>query len=150
MKHHISTKTYFIVCLSEERITTFWAVTWGRGLRENSSNGDKGGKGGYKNIILTVALFLNGLPIKLDKNIWWDKQTSSVSNKFNKDHAFKNPAGNYIFNVNRARCEICSKITIKTLERRHWCHWRCAGVFFVNLEYISHLVLAFLLLILSR
>ena len=34
-----------------------------------------------------------------------------------------NPAGNYMFKVNnsntRARCEICSKLTIKTPERCH-------------------------------
>ena len=34
-----------------------------------------------------------------------------------------NPAGNYMFKVNhrntRTRCEICSKLTIKTPERRH-------------------------------
>ena len=34
------------------------------------------------------------------------------------------PAGNYIFKVNnrntRTRCEICSKLTIKASERRHW------------------------------
>ena len=33
------------------------------------------------------------------------------------------PAGNYMFKVNnrntRTRCEICSKLTIKTPERRH-------------------------------
>ena len=33
------------------------------------------------------------------------------------------PAGNYLFKVNnkntRTRCEICSKLTIKTPERRH-------------------------------
>ena len=38
---------------------------------------------------------------------------------------------------------ICSKLTIKTPERRHW---RLCGVFIVNFEYISHLVLVFLLL----
>ena len=61
------------------------------------------------------------------------------------------PAGNYMFKVNirntRARCEICSKLTIKTPER---CHWRRSGVFIVNLEHISHLVLVFLLITLSR
>ena len=35
-----------------------------------------------------------------------------------------NPAGNYLLKVNnrntRTRCEICSKLTIKTPERRHW------------------------------
>ena len=31
-----------------------------------------------------------------------------------------------------------SKITIKTPERRHW---SCSGVFIVNFEHISHLLL---------
>ena len=66
-------------------------------------------------------------------------------------HCAKYPAGNHIFKVNhrntRARCEICSKLTIKTPERHHW---RRSGVFIVNFEHISHLVLVFLLLILSR
>ena len=47
----------------------------------------------------------------------------------------------------RARCEMCLKLTIKTLERRHW---RRSGVFIVNFEHILHLVLVFLLLTLSR
>ena len=55
------------------------------------------------------------------------------------------PSGNYIFKVNnrntRARCEICSK-----LQR----HKRRSGVFLVNLEYVSHLGLVFLLLTLIR
>ena len=38
------------------------------------------------------------------------------------------------------------KLTIKTPERHHW---RCSGVFIVNFEYISYLVLAFLLLTLN-
>ena len=61
------------------------------------------------------------------------------------------PAGNYMFKVNnrntRTRCEICSKLTIKTPEGRHW---RRSGVIIVNFEHISHLVLVFLLLILNR
>ena len=36
-----------------------------------------------------------------------------------------NPAGIYMFKVNnrntRTRCEICSKLTIKTPERSFWC-----------------------------
>ena len=46
----------------------------------------------------------------------------------------------------RARCEICSKLTIKTPERRQW---RRSFVFIVNFEHISHLVLVFLLLTLN-
>ena len=51
----------------------------------------------------------------------------------------------YLLKVNiintRTRCEICSKLTIKTPERRSW---RRSGVFIVNFEHISHLVLVLL------
>ena len=68
-------------------------------------------------------------------------------------HWYKNffPAGNYMFKVNnrniRTRCDICSKLTIKIPE---WCHWCCSDIFIVKFEHISHLVLVFLLLTLSR
>ena len=61
------------------------------------------------------------------------------------------PASNYMFKVNnrntRTRCEICSELTVKTPERRFW---RRSGVFIVNFEHNSLLVLVFLLLTLSR
>ena len=61
------------------------------------------------------------------------------------------PTGNYMFTVNnrnaKTRCRICSKLTIKTPERRKW---NRPGVFIVNSEHISHLALLFLLLTLSR
>ena len=48
-----------------------------------------------------------------------------------------NPVGNNIFKVNnrntRTRCKICSKLTIKTPEIRHWCR---SGVFIVNFEHV--------------
>ena len=47
----------------------------------------------------------------------------------------------------RIRCEICSKITIKTPEQRQW---RRSGVFMVNFEHISPLVLVFILLSLNK
>ena len=57
------------------------------------------------------------------------------------------PAGIYLLTVNnrntRIRCEIFSKLTKKTPERRHL---RRSGV----IEHISHLVLVFLLLNLNR
>ena len=60
------------------------------------------------------------------------------------------PAGIYLFKVNnrntRTRCEICSKLTIKTPERRQW---RRSGIFIGNFEHISHLVLVFIVLILN-
>ena len=56
-----------------------------------------------------------------------------------------------MFKVNnrdtRTRFEICSKLTMKTPERRHW---RRSGVFIINFELVSHLVLVFLLLTLNR
>ena len=61
-----------------------------------------------------------------------------------------NPAGIYLLKINnrntRKRYEICSKLTIKTPERRQW---RRSGVFIVNFERISHLVLVFLSLTLN-
>ena len=58
--------------------------------------------------------------------------------------------GNYIFKLNnrnnRIRCVICPKLTIKTLERRHWGR---SVVFFVNFGHISQFVLVFLLIALS-
>ena len=61
-----------------------------------------------------------------------------------------NPAGIYLLKVNnrntRTRCEMCSKLTIKTPERRQW---RRPGVFIVNFEHISHPALVFLLLTLN-
>ena len=61
------------------------------------------------------------------------------------------PAGIYLLKVNhrniRKRCKICSKLTIRTPERHQW---RRPGVFTVNFENISHLVLMFPLLTLNK
>ena len=60
------------------------------------------------------------------------------------------PAGIYLLKVNnrntKTRCEICSKLTIKTPERSHW---RRSSVFIANFEHISHLALVLLLLTLK-
>ena len=62
------------------------------------------------------------------------------SKKISNSKKIHSPAGIYLLKVNnrntRTRCEICSKLTIKTLER---CHWRSFGVFIVNFEHISYL-----------
>ena len=42
--------------------------------------------------------------------------------------------------------EICSKLTMKKPERRQW---RRSGIFIVNFEHISQVVLVFLLLTLN-
>ena len=50
----------------------------------------------------------------------------------------KTSVDNYMFQVNnrntRTMYEICSKLTIKTPERRHWRH---LGVFVVNIEEVN-------------
>ena len=57
------------------------------------------------------------------------------------------PAGIYLLKVNsrntKTSCAICSKLTIKSPKR---CNWRNSGVFIVNFEHNSQLVLVFLLL----
>ena len=61
-----------------------------------------------------------------------------------------NPLNIYLLKVNnrinRTKCEIHSKSTIKTPEQRHW---RRSGVFIINFEHISHLVRKFILLTFS-
>ena len=58
-----------------------------------------------------------------------------------------NPAVVYLLKVSnkntRIRCEICSKLTIKTPERPQW---RRSGVAIVIFEHILQLFLVFLLL----
>ena len=49
-------------------------------------------------------------------------------------------------NTRKRRVRICSKLKIKTIKQRHW---RRSGVFNVNFEHISHLVLVFLVLTLA-
>ena len=49
---------------------------------------------------------------------------STIFFRISQSFLSKHPAGNYMFKVNnrsaRTRCEICSKLTIKSPERRHW------------------------------
>ena len=70
--------------------------------------------------------------------------------KISLKHSTTIEVGIYLLKVNnrniRTRCKICSKLTIKTPKPRHW---RGSGVFIVNFDYISHLVLGFLLLTLN-
>ena len=81
------------------------------------------------------------------------KETSII--KWVKTHptlsTIKKPAKIYLFKGNNRntikKYEICSKLTIKTPERRQW---RRSGVLTVNFEHISHLFLVFLLLILNK
>ena len=79
----------------------------------------------------------------------WHGLSQSILTTGHKISTF--PAGNNMFKVKnrntRTRREICLKLTTKTPKRRHWCR---SGIFIVNFEHISHFVLVFLLLGLSR
>ena len=63
--------------------------------------------------------------------------------------ARSNPTDNYMFKFNNRKlksCEICSKLTIKTPERRQW---RRSDVFIVYFKHSSLLVIVLLLLTLN-
>ena len=66
-------------------------------------------------------------------------------------HISDEVASIYLLKINnrntRTKSEICSKLTIKTPEQRHW---RRSGVFIANFEHILHFVLVFLLLTLNK
>ena len=54
-----------------------------------------------------------------------------------------NPDVIYLFKVNNGKtrtiCEICSKLILKTAERRHWC-LRRSSVFIADFNQISHII----------
>ena len=76
-----------------------------------------------------------------------DNETAESSDSCGNQVSATIPADIYLLKVNnrniRIRCEICSKLTIKTPER---CQWRRSAVFIVNFENILHHFLVFLLL----
>ena len=81
----------------------------------------------------------------------WILALHSFSVSYSRSISYRtNQAGIYVLKVNiintRTRYEICSKLTLKTPERPQW---HPSGVSNVNFEYISHLVLVFLLLTLN-
>ena len=65
--------------------------------------------------------------LNIRSNVFNDNNINIQSDTFivNFEQIWYNPAGSYMFKVNnrntRTRCEVCSKLTIKTPERRHWC-----------------------------
>ena len=70
-----------------------------------------------------------------------------IKNLSNLNWSTMSSAGICLFKVNsgntRTICGICSKLTIKTPE---WRHWRRSGVFIVNFKRVWHIVLVFPLL----
>ena len=57
------------------------------------------------------------------------------------------PTNIYLFKFKGKKYEICSKLKLKTPERRQW---RSFSLFIVEFEHISHLFLAFLVLNLNK
>ena len=55
---------------------------------------------------------------------WQQKMCHLLSEKSLINASTSNPANIYLFQVNnrntKKRCEICTKLTIKAPERRHW------------------------------
>ena len=88
------------------------------------------------NLTLTTLLKLSSQCSKSDLDVVATEVQFHVTNL----------VGIHLFKVNnrntRMKCETCSKLTIKTPERRHWC--------LVNFEQISHIVLGFPLFPLDR
>ena len=82
----------------------------------------------------------------------WTKLISGINWFGHMTKPFKNefcPADIYLLKVDSIKmmCEICSKLAIKIPERHFWCRF---GVFIVNFEQISHIVLLLPLLTLNK
>ena len=106
---------------------------------QNSASSTKISTQGLSGSKESVILKLNAKVKALQSNLTLSMMyLEEMSQRYN---SALYPAGIYLFKVNnrntRTRCEICSKLI-------------CSGVFIVNFEHISHLVLVFLLLTLSR
>ena len=92
------------------------------------------------------------LPIRLkicrsiEFSLSQDKMCPSEKSGALKDFTCPSAPNQYLA-CNLSSPEICSKLTMKTPERRQW---RRSGVFILNFEHILHLVLVFLFLTLRR
>ena len=107
---------------------------------------------GFRPIICSYFLYCiarkQKLFIKMNTGNFFTKISSYVSILFCKIMFLLNM---YLFKVTntntKKRCEICSKLTIKTLERSQW---RRSGVFIINFEHIPRLFLVCFLLNLNK
>ena len=134
--YKLAYKFYITVRRFHARIQSSICTTYGKCLRES---------------IMAVLTRKSGIVC------WWVFRfipavlVKNESESLDQLKLILDPAANYMFEVNngntRKRCEIYSKLITKTPERRQWPR---SGVFIVNFEHISRLVLVFLLLILSK
>ena len=100
-----------------------------------------------------VYIYLKKSQVQNSLHVTLQRLFRKVMKTLQRPHYFSkhgNPVGIYLLKINnrntRTRSEICSKFTKKTPERRPQ---RRYGVFIVNFENISQLVLVFLLLTLN-
>ena len=102
--------------------------------------------------------FFSNVTYQRLKSSFFCSKSQKKDNTLNKETLIKYyiisviyPVDVYLFKGNikniRKRCEICSKLTVKAPERRNWSP---SGVFIVNLQHISHVLLVFLLLNLNN
>ena len=86
-------------------------------------------------LLFLKKFFLSRGFLKYTSNTWFEHFSANI----------------YLFKANnrntKKRCEICSKLIIKTPERRQRCR---SGVFIVKFEHISHIFLVFLLFTLNK
>ena len=102
----------------------------------------------YNSFILPQFNFLKIEEIqKRGLRIVYDNAHMSSQELLNCDQPSRHlPAQRLTYKLTTTRCDICSKLTIKTSEGRQW---RRSGVFIVSCEHISYLALVFLLLTLN-
>ena len=96
-----------------------------------------------KNISESRKMFEN-------RELFCYKSREKILNSINSNST-NLPANICLFKVNnkntRKRCEICSKLIIKTEEWRQWHH---SDIIIVNFEHIPHFPIMFLLLTLNK
>ena len=96
-------------------------------------------------IVISFIFFVKFPELHRNKNV---SEMFSLFWHFIPKHC--NPANNYIFKFSnrnfRKRCEMRSKLRLKTPERRHW---HPSHVFIVNFEHFFFMFLLFLLFILG-
>ena len=97
----------------------------------------------HSSIILQVWLLYVGCRVACPN--FWENVAEKSSPKSNV------PAGIYLFKINNANIrtvsEICTKLPVTKPE---WRHWSRSGIFIVNFEEISLIVLMFPLLTLNK
>ena len=86
------------------------------------------------NVFITNFDYIQRIILEFLSLLWKsDSLTSSISDGI---YLFKSNYGSTV-----TICEICSNLTMKSLVQHYW---RGSGVFIVNYEEISHIVLVFL------